>query len=144
MILRVNRIKGESYIMCLMTGEATLLDECATICGGNGPIERCEHYKYVPTKEYLAKRGLEEEHLEAQSTHIVCDYDGPIHENWKEWGLDPEWGLYRCIPIPEEKRKEIIRKSGSRPAAGLKFTEKVMVKIKDNEKGKTQMRLFKE
>ena len=127
-----------------MTGEATPLNECRSVIRGNELIERCEHYKYVPSEEYLKKRGLGEEYLSAESTHIVCGYDGPIHENWEEWGLDPKWGLFRGNAMQEDKRKEIIKRLGGRPAASLKEIDKLAKNSENDEIGKTQMRLFKE
>ena len=140
MILRVNMIKGVYHIMCPKVGKPVRLDNCHTVLRFNDKIVRCEHYKYLPTKEYLEKRGLGQEYLSGEFTHIVCGYDGPIHEDWEEWGLDPEWGLYRADKIPEEKRKRIIKESGSKPVLAQKKEE---ISIEDKtELNDTQMRLF--
>ena len=144
MILRVNYINGKYQIMCPKTGKPVALENChTTIKANNEKRVNCEHYKYIPTKDYLEKRGLGEEFNPGYTpTHIVCGYDGPIHEDWEEWGLDPEWRIDH--DIPEDERKRIIRESGSKAA----ILEKQETKnIKDNQKqdknfGKIQMKMF--
>ena len=127
--------------MCPKIGKPVKLNNCQEILKLNEKIVNCKHYKYIPTKEYLEKRGLGQEYLSAENTHIVCGYDGPIHENWEEWGLDPEWGLYRGENgLPEKERQRIIKESGSKPVLAEKKEE---ISIEDKtELNDTQMRLF--
>ena len=140
MILRVNRIDGISHIMCPKTGKPVKLKKCHTVLIANNEKKvNCEHYKCVAAKDYVERRGLGQEYLSGDYTHIVCGYDGPIHDNWEEWPLDSEWGLYRGkYNVPEKNRKRIIEES--KPI----IFNKDKKEVKEEELDKTQMKLFEE
>jgi len=131
--IRVQAINGKHKILCPRSGEFEYLNEQSFINSKQVfHCSSCEHYKFSPSAKYLSELTMEQEYLPAETSHIVCDYPGEVHRDWKELGLDPGWGLTHP-GISEEERVRVIEESGSEPVPQSELSERHSQYYSDDE-----------
>jgi len=126
-IIRVQTINGRHKVLCPKTGEFEYLNNskvfhCSPRYISNKKIGGCEHYRSTAGIKFLSEFAMEQEYLPAEVSHIICEYSGEVHQDWKKLGLDPEWGLVHS-GIREKERLRIIKESGSEPVPRTRLSK---------------------